>query len=238
MGPNGIAGYIAGWFGAVPAGLFLPLATDGNNQIVVNEAARDKAAEAAAIKWLDTAIAICLAESNGNPNAKNASGASGLWQIMMPLHEDLVKLSVIAVNTQLGTSQKLDVFDPRVNTHVASRLYESKGWQPWQTYTNGDYKKYQGHGQKAWEFLNSPDMRNQQWQKYRANLYADSGYAEIGALAGSVGGKWNPYNIIMTFLKDSGITVGIFLVALLAVILGIVVLAKSIPIATVTKISE
>jgi hypothetical protein len=221
MTPNNIAGYIAGWFGSIPSGLFLPLATDGDGAIVVNEAARNKTNEAKAVAWLDTAIAIVLAESNGNPAAKNGN-ASGLWQIMASVHGDLIKDAIVAVNAETGKSEKLDVFDPRVNTFVAGRLYSSRGWQPWEVFTNGAYKKHTGHGKKAWDFINSPKMRQKQWTSFQANMIDNESYADLAGSFGAV----TPLGLLdrgMAFAKSAGLTIGVFLIALVVIILGLVI---------------
>lgn len=63
--------------------------------------------------------AIIAAESGGNPGARNASGASGLTQIMMPLHAGLVQ--------RFGGN----VFDPMTNLRVARHLYGQSGLAPW-----------------------------------------------------------------------------------------------------------
>ena len=63
-----------------------------------------------------TALSIVRCESNYRPEAYNTSGASGLFQLMMPLHADLV-----------GG----DPFDPYLNTAAAYQLWLGKGWQPW-----------------------------------------------------------------------------------------------------------
>lgn len=63
--------------------------------------------------------AIIRAESGGNPRARNPSGASGLTQIMLPLHRGLV--------SRYGG----DVFDPMTNLRVAKHLYDESGLAPW-----------------------------------------------------------------------------------------------------------
>lgn len=69
--------------------------------------------------------AIRGAESGNNPNAHNASGASGWYQIMMPLHAALVAQEA----QRLGRPN--DVYDPEVNTAVAADLYHESGLSPW-----------------------------------------------------------------------------------------------------------
>lgn len=69
--------------------------------------------------------AIIRAESGGNPRALNASGASGLTQIMMPLHAALVARAASMVH------RPNDVFDPLVNLMTAKLLYQESGLAPW-----------------------------------------------------------------------------------------------------------
>ena len=70
-----------------------------------------------------TMAAIAEAESSGNSNAYNASGASGLWQILG------------AVNP----ADQPQLFSPTVNAHEAVLKYNSQGLGAWTTYTSGAY---------------------------------------------------------------------------------------------------
>lgn len=93
--------------------------------------------------------AIGMAESAGNPKAHNASGASGLWQI-------------------LGNPFPGNPFDPSTNARMAVAKWRSQGLKAWESYTNGAYKKFlQGgasvvaHGAQAFldeagKFLGTP----------------------------------------------------------------------------------
>lgn len=229
MNPNGIAGYIAGWFGSIPAGLFLPLATQGN-KIVVDTAAIDHAAVDKAKQWLDVAIAIVLAESGGDTHAVNPSGAKGLWQIMMPLHAALVNDGITAVNAEYGTDnnspKNLDVFDPRVNTFVAGQLYGARGWQPWEAYTTGAYKAHLGHGTAAFNFLNSPHFRHKQWSRYQANAIDNASYTAIAAMPGDALNSLSPSNVL-DWVKGMALPAGVFLVALVLVVVGLIVVLES-----------
>lgn len=67
--------------------------------------------------------AIAEAESGGNSDARNPSGASGLWQI-------------------LGDPFPGNVFDPATNARMAVAKYNSQGLGAWTTYTSGAYKAY------------------------------------------------------------------------------------------------
>jgi Transglycosylase SLT domain len=70
-----------------------------------------------------TMAAIAEAESGGNSDARNPSGASGLWQI-------------------LGNPFPGNAFDPATNARMAVAKYKSQGLGAWVTYTSGAYKAY------------------------------------------------------------------------------------------------
>jgi lysozyme-like protein len=77
------------------------------------------------------AAAIAEAESGGNPNARNPSGATGLWQILG------------AVNP--ADQNKLT--DPQVNAREAVLKWQTapgggKNFTPWTTFTSGAYKRF------------------------------------------------------------------------------------------------
>jgi hypothetical protein len=67
---------------------------------------------------------VAIAESSGNPNAHNASGATGLWQI-------------------LGAVVKGNLYDPLVNARNAVAKYRAGGLAPW-TASRGVWGKYVG----------------------------------------------------------------------------------------------
>ena len=84
---------------------------------------------------LNTAVAIALAESGGNPMAYNpelgantakGSGSRGLWQIYGAAHPQY--------NSDL-------MFDPAANAAAAFAVYKEAGnkFTPWSTYNNGSY---------------------------------------------------------------------------------------------------
>jgi Lysozyme like domain len=70
--------------------------------------------------------AIAMAESGGNSQAYNPSGASGLWQILG------------AVNP----ADQGNLFNPQVNAKEAVLKYNAQGLDAWETYTNGAYKQF------------------------------------------------------------------------------------------------
>jgi Lysozyme like domain len=76
--------------------------------------------------WAELMAAIAMAESSGNSQAYNPSGATGLWQILG------------AVNP----SDQSKLYNPTVNAHEALLKLESQGLGAWVTYTSGAYKQF------------------------------------------------------------------------------------------------
>lgn len=77
-----------------------------------------------------TAVAICQAESGGNPYAISPTCDRGLMQVNC-IHSDMVSGNLSAL------------YDPATNIAVAYRIYSSAGWSAWTTYTSGRYLKYE-----------------------------------------------------------------------------------------------
>jgi Transglycosylase SLT domain len=76
--------------------------------------------------WAALMAAIAEAESSGNSAAYNASGASGLWQILGAVH----------------ASDQSQLFSPSVNASEALAKLQSQGLGAWVTYTSGAYKQF------------------------------------------------------------------------------------------------
>src|SRR5215471_7811226 len=88
---------------------------------------------------LDIAVAVALAESDGNPNSHNTKppdNSYGLWQINMlgGLGPDRRAKFNLTSNNQL--------FDPATNARVAYGIWRGSGWNAWTTYTSEKYKKF------------------------------------------------------------------------------------------------
>ena len=73
-----------------------------------------------------TMAAIAEAESGGNSNAYNASGATGLWQILGAVYP----------------KDQASLRNPTVNAHEAVAKYKTQGLGAWVTYTSGAYKGF------------------------------------------------------------------------------------------------
>lgn len=67
------------------------------------------------------AISIAYRESRCIPTARNASGASGLFQMMMPMHSGIF----------LAVCGHTDWTDPECNIKAAWSLYQGSGRSPW-----------------------------------------------------------------------------------------------------------
>lgn len=74
--------------------------------------------------------AIALAESGGLSSAHNPSGASGLWQIEIP------------VNAQYVPGGAGSVYNPLANARAAVGVERVQGLGAWVTYTSGAYLQY------------------------------------------------------------------------------------------------
>jgi hypothetical protein len=73
----------------------------------------------------DKALEIAWRESRCDPGARNPSGASGLFQLMLPLHSGLF--------WQVCLAGPASWHDPWCNAHAARLLYDGSGWRPWVT---------------------------------------------------------------------------------------------------------
>jgi hypothetical protein len=76
--------------------------------------------------WAELMAAIAEAESGGDSEAKNPSGATGIWQIL----------------GAVSPSDQSNLTDPTVNAHEALLKLESQGLGAWTTYTSGAYKSH------------------------------------------------------------------------------------------------
>jgi hypothetical protein len=100
-------------------------------------------------KALETAYAVMMAESGGNPRAHNPNASTGdnsygLFQINMLGNLGPARLK------QYGLKSNEDLFDPLTNARVAFRMSGGgKNWQPWSAYKNGSYQQYLKAGSSA-----------------------------------------------------------------------------------------
>jgi len=86
---------------------------------------------------LATAVAIALAESNGNELSYNpetaagtpaGQGSYGLWQIYLKLHPEFAGENL---------------YDPQTNANAAFAIWDAAGgFHPWSTYNSGKFQAY------------------------------------------------------------------------------------------------
>jgi hypothetical protein len=87
---------------------------------------------------IDTAVAIALAESSGDPGKYNderdapggtppGQGSYGLWQIYLKKHPQFAGVNLL---------------DPMTNAYAAFDVYSREGFHAWTTYNSGKYRAY------------------------------------------------------------------------------------------------
>jgi len=239
LSPNEIAALIY-WSGSQFGPNMTPKATAQGGHIVQHIPKPGSPERTNIEHWLDTAIAICLAESGGDSNAKNSSSsASGLWQIMVSAHAKEIKDATIYWETELADGKNLTIFDPRVNTMAAALVYQAAGnsWSPWSTYTSGAYKKNLGHGKAAYSFITNKSNLEKTRKTFLDNLRNDSNLVNnlqafvpgAGLIKGvdNVAGWLSP---ILDFLKQGALAVGIFLLGVILAGLGLWTMIRKTPV--------
>lgn len=216
-GQIAVAMLACGW--KVPFGI--QVYEDGTQKVV------DEKAKNAAIKFYDTAIAVCLAESGGNTNAKNPnSNARGLWQIMTSVHEDMIKQVQSYWVSELGTDKVPTIMHPLVNTECAHRLYNESKWQPWEAYNTGAYKAFLGKGEAAYKAVTNPKNNAGNIKALVEEFKLGQETAQVigsivaGGLITNNDLVTNTVGTVLEFLKDAGATIGVFILGAILLILG------------------
>jgi hypothetical protein len=140
---------------AVGLGVYLVTQAAGSSGLLSKLSASDIASYAANAGFsgddLVTAIAIALAESGGDPNARgdktaiHPDGTSyGLWQIHWTVHPEV------------GNPDNL--FDPQINANAAYKVWQEQGFNAWSTYGDslpGHNNAYASHLDAAFAAVNA-----------------------------------------------------------------------------------
>lgn len=95
---------------------------------------------------LNIATAIAIAESSGDPKAKNFVPCYGLWQVNMS------GAMGAARRKRFNLKSNDDLYDPETNARVAYALYKDNGSKfdkVWTTYDKGSYKQWLSAAEKA-----------------------------------------------------------------------------------------
>lgn len=183
------------------------------------------------IKFLDTAIAVCKAESGGRTNAVSSTGDYGLWQINKQAHPDAFAEGDERLN------------DPFYNTTVAKDIWQAgqSGRDPWDawtgTYKSGKHRAYLGSGARAYRYLQSLSERDFYLERNRISVKSGSGRVQLGELQEYADIPTDPLGKIGFWFKhgfddfgDKLVTgaksAGFFLLAIVLVILGVLFLLK------------
>ncbi len=117
------------WTGVPPHGFGLAGGAGGTQSLGQLEGLWTQGGGAGSLAHIMAAIAE--AESGGNASARNASGASGLWQILMPANARYVHGNV---------------FNPLVNARAAVAIERAQGLRAWSTFTSGAYQHFMNEG--------------------------------------------------------------------------------------------
>jgi len=230
LSPNDIAAAIY-WCGTEFGPTISPPRTQGPHGTMTPHIPKPGSPERRKLEnWLDVAIAIALAESGGDSDAKSdRSTASGLWQIMVSVHGPEINDAQIYWASQRANGKTPTIFDPLVNTFVAGRLYQQSGWKPWVTYMDGDYKKHLGHGKAAYAFLTSPANLRKEEKMFKDNMKTDKAFTHLvqdfthGLNPFDVAGHdWSGFmNGIFDFLRKGALAVGVFVLGVIIMAIGV-----------------
>lgn len=82
---------------------------------------------------LDTALAVCQAESGGRAQAYNPANTDGSDD------KGLYQVNSVHVGRLIGDQER---FNPAANVAAAYRIYQGGGWAAWSAFNNGSYKKF------------------------------------------------------------------------------------------------
>lgn len=122
---------------------------------------------------LDTAAAIAMAESGGDPNAYNTEGSYGLWQIHLVAHPSYDAQSL---------------FDPTYNAKAALAISANgTNWKPWTTYGYDRQMHFVGWGQGYYqEYMPAaptPSAPATPWLTTSRALWISAGILTAGGVA-------------------------------------------------------
>ena len=182
--------------------------------------------------FFDKVIAICDAESSFNPRADNGVH-KGLFQIDVNLHKDKIA--------------GRDIFDPVVNVQVAAAISRDAfkagkdQFQPWTSYTmkSPRYLASRGWGKRAYDYV-ATSSGTVGASGSGSDGSADTGGSlsfgdlfKIGNLTVDKLPSWASMGAgevassVLSFVKQSALVVGVFLIGLIAIGVGLYMLANS-----------
>lgn len=212
------------------------------------------------VEWLNVAYGVCIAESGGDPAAKNSgSSASGLWQIMYSVHKDKIPAAVAELSQKYQYKPKYSepekqIFDPLINTVVTRMVYGSvtadpSGFAgPWnETYSTGKYKSKMNpaFGVIAYPVIYGGTSDNEAIGVIALgdeSIYLGDSPKPWEGITDSFNGMKDALDVpgkIIRFIKDAALPVGTFILGIIILILGVwFILNKPVPMPPVAKIAK
>lgn len=147
--------------------------------------------------------AIALAESGGNPLAKNTTdnGGSqtswGLWQISDGTHNQPVN----------------NILDPNINASQAVKKVQSQGLSAWGTYTSGKYKQFMSGAAPSTSGLPSGSTSVQ-----NASLTSDLGDSIGKGFGDALSSVFQPFVNILIWGVETLIGIGLIIGSILVIL--------------------
>lgn len=126
----------------------------------ISNGAIAKAAQLAGFRGdkLVTAVAVALAESGGDKDVYNGICCHGLWQIH-------------TVHAKRYPLLWADKYNPLFNARMAFSISSGgSNWQPWEAYTNGNYREHLPAARKAAGNPTGGDQLGDTWEDPLGNL--------------------------------------------------------------------
>lgn len=170
---------------------------------------------------IDTAVAIALAESGGDPNAhnsnKNGSEDFGLFQINS-VHDgslwDKGTLDRATGKVKAGGKEK-SLYDPAFNAACAAVLYAKRGnkFTDWSAYKNGSYKKFLNRSTYNFDQALDDNDKNAKANVTGIESVSDAISSGIGAINSTIGKFFN--------------SAGLWVLAAVLLVVGIVLIGRN-----------
>lgn len=153
--------------------------------------------------------AIAMAESSGRTDVVNSIGCVGLWQINQPVW---VKSHPTWTQAWLK--------NPVNNARAAKVIYGIQGFQAWEAYTNGAYKKYMAgvsQGSDSFDLLDPLGIIPGDQTSAAADVTGLGGLNDIASFTANAG-NWisNPSNWLRVLYVLGGAALAVAGVAMLA----------------------
>ena len=173
-------------------------------------------------KEIPTGVAIVRAESGGEPGKvsapnKNGTYDYGLWQI-----NSVHKARWNQMFVESESWEKGGWANPATNTWFAYELFKARGrgWGDWAAYNNGSYKNHL-HDINLEGITLSASSQTYQGMLADALTFGKGGKAVDEASKEAIDSIDQKLGAAFNFVKDGAVTVGVFVLAVVLLILGV-----------------